>query len=32
MRLFRISEKKIVESWVNIEERGLQEQLGTVAG
>src|SRR5215211_210558 len=32
MRLFRIAENKIVESWVNIDERGLQEQLGTVAG
>ena len=27
MRLFRIAENKIVESWVNIDERGLQEQL-----
>jgi steroid delta-isomerase-like uncharacterized protein len=32
MRLFRISEKKIAESWVNIDERGLQEQLGTAPG
>jgi steroid delta-isomerase-like uncharacterized protein len=32
MRLFRIAENKIVESWVNIDERGLQEQLGTVPG
>jgi predicted ester cyclase len=32
MRLFRISENKIVESWVNIDERGLQEQLGTAPG
>src|SRR5215212_5850221 len=32
MRLFRISENKIVESWVNIDERGLQEQLGAVSG
>ena len=32
MRLFRIAENKIVESWVNIDERGLQEQLGAVSG
>jgi steroid delta-isomerase-like uncharacterized protein len=32
MRLFRVAEKKIVESWVNIDERGLQEQLGAVSG
>jgi steroid delta-isomerase-like uncharacterized protein len=32
MRLFHIAEKKIVESWVNIDERGLQEQLGAVSG
>ena len=32
MRLFHISENKIVESWVNIDERGLQEQLGAVSG
>jgi predicted ester cyclase len=32
MRLFRIAENKIVESWVNIDERGLQEQLGIVSG
>jgi steroid delta-isomerase-like uncharacterized protein len=32
MRLFRIAENKIAESWVNIDERGLQEQLGTVPG
>ena len=31
MRLFRIAENKIVESWVNIDERGLQEQLGAVS-
>jgi predicted ester cyclase len=31
MRLFRIAENKIAESWVNIDERGLQEQLGTVS-
>ena len=30
MRLFRIAENKIAESWVNIDERGLQEQLGIV--
>jgi steroid delta-isomerase-like uncharacterized protein len=28
MRLFRIADNKIVESWVNLDERGLQEQLG----
>jgi len=32
MRLFRIAENKIAESWVNIDERGLQDQLGTVPG
>ena len=32
MRLFRIAENKIVESWVNIDERGLQEQLDAVSG
>jgi steroid delta-isomerase-like uncharacterized protein len=32
MRLFRIAENKIAESWVNIDERGLQEQLGIVPG
>ena len=32
MRLFRIAKNKIVESWVNIDERGLQEQLGAVSG
>jgi predicted ester cyclase len=32
MRLFRIAENKIVESWVNIEERSLREQLGAVSG
>jgi|SRR5215212_10558392 predicted ester cyclase len=32
MRLFRIAENEIAESWVNIDERGLQEQLGTVPG
>ncbi len=32
MRLFRIAENKIVESWVNIDERGLQEQLGIASG
>jgi steroid delta-isomerase-like uncharacterized protein len=32
MRLFRIAENKIVESWVNIDERGLQEQLSPTAG
>jgi steroid delta-isomerase-like uncharacterized protein len=32
MRLFRIAENKIAESWVNIDERGLQEQLGTAQG
>ena len=32
MRLFRIAENKIAESWVNIDERGLQEQLGTALG
>jgi steroid delta-isomerase-like uncharacterized protein len=31
MRLFRIADNKIVESWVNIDERGLQEQLGAVS-
>jgi steroid delta-isomerase-like uncharacterized protein len=31
MRLFRIAESKIAESWVNIDERGLQEQLGAVS-
>ena len=31
MRLFRIAEKKIVESWVNIDERGLQEQLQRIS-
>jgi steroid delta-isomerase-like uncharacterized protein len=31
MRLFRIADSKIVESWVNIDERGLQEQLGAVS-
>jgi steroid delta-isomerase-like uncharacterized protein len=30
MRLFRIAENKIAESWVNIDERGLLEQLGIV--
>jgi hypothetical protein len=30
MRLFRIAANKIAESWVNIDERGLQEQLGIV--
>jgi steroid delta-isomerase-like uncharacterized protein len=32
MRLFRIADNKIVESWVNIDERGLREQLGAVSG
>jgi steroid delta-isomerase-like uncharacterized protein len=32
MRLFRIAENKIAESWVNIDERGLQEQLGALSG
>jgi steroid delta-isomerase-like uncharacterized protein len=32
MRLFRIAENKIAESWVNLDERGLQEQLGIVSG
>ena len=32
MRLFRIAENKIVESWVNIDERGLQEQVGALPG
>jgi steroid delta-isomerase-like uncharacterized protein len=32
MRLFRIAENNIAESWVNIDERGLQEQLGAVPG
>jgi steroid delta-isomerase-like uncharacterized protein len=32
MRLFRIAENKIAESWVNIDERGMQEQLGTAPG
>jgi steroid delta-isomerase-like uncharacterized protein len=32
MRLFRIAENKMVESWVNIDERGLQEQLGIASG
>ena len=32
MRLFRIAQNKIAESWVNIDERGLQEQLGAVSG
>jgi steroid delta-isomerase-like uncharacterized protein len=32
MRLFRIAENEIAESWVNIDARGLQEQLGTVPG
>jgi steroid delta-isomerase-like uncharacterized protein len=31
MRLFLIADNKIVESWVNIDERGLQEQLGAVS-
>src|SRR5215204_6624584 len=30
MRPFRFAENKIAESWVNIDERGLQEQLGIV--
>jgi len=29
MRLFRIAKNKLAESWVNIDERGLQEQLRT---
>ena len=32
MRLFRFAENQIAESWVNIDERGLQEQLGAVPG
>jgi steroid delta-isomerase-like uncharacterized protein len=32
MRLFRIAGGVIAESWVNIDERGLQEQLGAVTG
>ena len=32
MRLFRIAGDMIAESWVNIDERGLQEQLGAVPG
>jgi predicted ester cyclase len=32
MHLFRIAENEIAESWVNIDERGLQEQLGTLRG
>src|ERR687890_895565 len=32
MRLFRIAEDKIAESWANIDERGLQEQLSTAPG
>ena len=32
MRLFSIAENKIAESWVNIDERGLQEQLGAIRG
>jgi len=31
MRLFRIAEGKIAESWVNIDELGLLEQLGMVS-
>jgi steroid delta-isomerase-like uncharacterized protein len=31
MRLFRIAENKIAESWVNLDERGLQEQLGALS-
>lgn len=30
MRLFRIAENKIAESWVNIDQLGLLEQLGIV--
>jgi steroid delta-isomerase-like uncharacterized protein len=32
MRPFRIAGGVIAESWVNIDERGLQEQLGAVPG
>ena len=32
MRLFRIAGDVIAESWVNIDERGLQEQLGALPG
>jgi steroid delta-isomerase-like uncharacterized protein len=32
MRLFRFAENQIAESWVNIDERGLQEQLGAIPG
>ena len=32
MRLFRMAENKIAETWVNLDERGLQEQLGTAPG
>ena len=32
MRLFRIAGVVMAESWVNIDERGLQEQLGTAQG
>jgi steroid delta-isomerase-like uncharacterized protein len=32
MRLFRIAENKIAESWVNLDQLGLQEQLGIVSG
>ena len=32
MRLFRFAENQIAESWVNLDERGLQEQLGAVPG
>jgi predicted ester cyclase len=32
MRLFHIAGGVIAESWVNIDERGLQEQLGAVPG
>ena len=32
MRLFRMAENKIAETWVNLDERGLQEQLGAVPG
>ena len=32
MRLFRIAENKIAESWVNIDQLGLLEQLGAVPG
>jgi steroid delta-isomerase-like uncharacterized protein len=31
MRVFRIAEGKIAESWVNIDELGLLEQLGIVS-